>query len=409
MTIPLNAIRLSALCLLLATASVVSSFSIPHQRTFAGSTTTSNTALNLRIDFTAADDSTTAPSFSEQVHVYNNVFSSDVCDDLHDLALDHADRSTDGSSVFYRYHKEHLTPLERALDSALVAMGDTTSTVVEYWSRHEYINIDVHADMDEEELSESGRILCPEWGHVLYLDVNIQGDGAPTVVFDQMGGWHDGGKKDIVTVPAVAGRVLRFPGSAMHAVPQPVNRWLLTDIEEDAIREKERFELSQNQNGEEEEDDDEEEYDDDDDEEYDDDDDEEIIERSVILFNTWGNSGPRGVQLDPVGGKIPDGIDIDEGVTDYIASQRKLQFEDWKDDYGGVGFPTLHCQPREAWVEEEICSSSSTEEEDNSPRVSLMGQKIRRLHGKKNVRFTVQGNLQQALNQDTQPVFLPGK
>jgi hypothetical protein len=351
-----------------------------------------------------------------QVHVYDQVFTTDVCDEMHELAVEHADRSsTDGSSVFFRnvdkknkHLHEPLTPLERALDSCLVELGDTTSTVVEYWSRQEHINIDVHSDIDEEELEESGRIICPEWGHVLYLDVNVP-DGGPTIIFPQMlGGWKQkkGEGVDLVSVPAVVGRVLRFPGSAMHAVPQPVGRWLLTDAEESEIREREREEMNQ-QDGEDDDDDDDE-WGEDEEEEDDDagyDDDEPLVERSVILFNTWGHSGPRGVQVDPVGGVIPDGIDVDDGVSGYIASQRRQQFEDWKEDYGD-DFDSLHCQPKEDWVEQEIRSSTETA---SSPRVALMGQKVRRLHPKKNVRFEVQGDLKQALYESTQPVFLQGE
>jgi hypothetical protein len=162
------------------------------------------------------------------------------------------------------------------------------------------------------------------------------------------------------------------------------------------------------QDGEDDDDDDDDEWGEDDyeeDEEDDDDDDEPLVERSVILFNTWGRSGPRGVQVDPVGGVIPDGIDVDAGVSGYIASQRRQQFEDWKEDYGNE-FDSLRCQPKEDWIEQDIVSST---EAASSPRVALMGQKVRRLHPKKNVRFNVQGDLKRALYEGSQPVFLPGE
>lgn len=104
---------------------------------------------------------------------------------------------------------------------------DDPNEVVESWSRQEFLNMDTHSDIDERAFNEDGLLRFPEWGHVLYLNVDVN-MRAPTCVFSQFGGWAKEGDSDlvtttIVTVPAVQGRVLRFPGSAMHAVSRPCN------------------------------------------------------------------------------------------------------------------------------------------------------------------------------------------
>lgn len=43
--------------------------------------------------------------------------------------------------------------------------------MVEYWSRGQYINLDAHADIDENTLKEEGVLRCPKHGHVLYLQI----------------------------------------------------------------------------------------------------------------------------------------------------------------------------------------------------------------------------------------------
>eukprot|EP00984_Skeletonema_dohrnii_P013121 scaffold5408_cov129-Skeletonema_dohrnii-CCMP3373.AAC.4 len=112
-------------------------------------------------------------SFS--VSVYDNVIAPSTCQTLHTLTLQHTRRSHDGSSLFYRGPKVHsgqqqLTPIENALDSILRQLNDT-SPMVEYWSRSQYINLDAHADIDENTLKDEGVLRCPRHGHVLYLQI----------------------------------------------------------------------------------------------------------------------------------------------------------------------------------------------------------------------------------------------
>ena len=98
------------------------------------------------------------------VQVYDHAFSKSACEDLHELAQDHCERGgVDGSSIFYRHSKKQLllTPLERALDSFLTTIGDD-SEIVEYWSRQEYINLEVHSDLDEDEFEDLEQIQLTE-------------------------------------------------------------------------------------------------------------------------------------------------------------------------------------------------------------------------------------------------------
>ena len=97
--------------------------------------------------------------------------------------MEHYERTNDGSSIFVRppYNDRPLTPIERAIDSALIEMNDSTR-LVEYWSRDEYMNIDAHADIDEATLQDESVIRCPQVGHVLYLQIQ-NGLHCPTCVF----------------------------------------------------------------------------------------------------------------------------------------------------------------------------------------------------------------------------------
>jgi hypothetical protein len=93
----------------------------------------------------------------------------------------------------------------------------------------------------------------PTHGHVLYLQMGTQVKG-PTCIFENCSSGGDLVTRtdvSLVTVPAVEGRVLRFPGDALHAVPRPTDVWLLPFVQGSPD-----FNPSQ-------------------------------FERSVILFNTW--------------------------------------------------------------------------------------------------------------------------
>jgi hypothetical protein len=168
--------------------------------------------------------------------------------------------------------------IEQALDEILYEIGDDTK-YVEYWTRQEWRSIEAHADVDEFLAKqqdgvgvEASPFRYPDHGHVLYLQVgtNVRG---PTCVFpdrksggdllrptENVSNHHD---VPVVTVPAVPGRVLRFDGSYLHAVPRPADLWLLKFTRGAPVYSPE-----------------------------------EEWGRSVILFNTWGDKPPQDVPLD---------------------------------------------------------------------------------------------------------------
>ena len=334
-------------------------------------------------------------SYDDKVQVYDHVFSAPTqCELLHKLAVDHAERGLDGSSIFYRRKQQDvvLTPLEMALDSILEQLGDP-NPVVEYWSRQEYLNLDAHADVDEEELEDDGTLRYPAAGHVLYLGLGDDTLRGPTAVLPtQLGGWTDAASTTIplFIVPAVPGRVLRFPGSAMHAVPKPATRWLSSPIEQTALDDLE------------EEDEEEDEDDWDDDEDLDDENDDE---RSVILFNTWSDRGPRGVPVDSSAGlTLPDGISI-EGVDEqeFLKQEQRLRAQEWESLYG-KGMRDLLCAKQSAWNHVPILHQQSTTRPTHVVSIPLMGTQQRRLHSHKFVQLKAGApELQTSFKKEIQP------
>ena len=123
-------------------------------------------------------------------------------------------------------------------------LGDAEYGHVEYWARQEWKHIEAHADVDEKAAAAGGALRYPTTGHVLYLRVGSEVRG-PTCV------WSDRAlaRGALTTVPAVAGRVLRFDGAATHAVPRPHDLWFLPFVKSGGRG--------------------------------------DAFERSVVLFNTW--------------------------------------------------------------------------------------------------------------------------
>jgi hypothetical protein len=280
-------------------------------------------------------------------------------------------------------------------------MGDTTN-LVEYWSRDEYMNIDVHADIDEAMLQDEGVVRCPKVGHVLYLQIK-NGLHCPTCVFpSEQIGWglnesdDPDAEKEMVIVPAVQGRILRFPGNAMHAVPSPHDRWLLSREEEVTLRENEEKCKSV--------------YDDDDDDDdgwmddVEDDENDDEIERSVLLFNTWPDHqpGPRWVNGDIATGSLPDGIELgEEDAQEFLNSQ----FAEWEEEYGRDG-RNVRCNPLSKWksvdIEETGIEPVENEEQSDRITVSLMGNQKRRLYPKRYADLMVpRQKMEKALTQDS--------
>jgi hypothetical protein len=364
------------------------------------------------------------------VKVYDSAFSPLACEVIHALSVEHSLRANGDTSIFVRppfNNGRPLTPLEHAIDSALTALDDhsssSSSRTVEYWSRVEYMNIDAHVDIAEIELEDEGILRCPKVSHVLYLKVNKELRGScPTCVFPgKQVGWDvdldlknlhnndDDGKAaaesvvDLVTVPAVQGRILKFPGVAMHAVPCPSDRWLLTHTEEVVLRQEEELEEEEYNFAEFSEEEDEEEEEDDDD----DDDDEEEIERSVLLFNTWPDETPppRGAKEDYYATTTTDDDGIDSDNNCAVDAQMVTE---WEEDYG-VNAEWIRCNAFSEWREVTTLSQEegSANERLKPPpqplRVSLMGDEDRRVHPTKTaIMYVSEQKLRDALEQETE-------
>jgi hypothetical protein len=184
----------------------------------------------------------------ENLQVFDNVLNQLSRQVLHRVASDGGLSHKLLSRV-----SQPKSPLEHALVSILDELNDA-SPYVEYWCRQEWRHIEAHADVDEF-LAKSGEsnFRYPTHGHVLYLQMGTQVKG-PTCIFEKCSSGGDLVTRtdvSLVTVPAVEGRLLRFPGDALHAVPRPTDVWLLPFVQGSPD-----FNPSQ-------------------------------FERSVILFNTW--------------------------------------------------------------------------------------------------------------------------
>ena len=399
-------------------------------------------------------DSTSSPS----VEVWDGVFSVDVCEDLHELAIDHSERTTgeddedeeddddslQGSSIFYhrgpnRSTNDQLTPIEQAIDSFLTAYYNQKENddpnreiVVEYWCRQEHLNLEAHADVDEVTFERSSdkndppTVRYPTIGHVLYLTKPTLGVG-PTCVFPPTA--ESSSIKDeidtVVTIPAMPGRVLRFPGNALHGVPKPADVWFSNSEEIEDNDDEDTL----------------------DEEWWEDDDDDE--ERSVILFNTWerygddttnsGPVGPVGVPVDPMfhvktdidvvdmmmsSVDMDDGVQVDEefvqGMVSYAKQLRDQKLNDWKEDFCTEGdsgkmeegepliYSKVHCQPIESWKSVPIQDTSANSPGDKgSIRVPLMGDEKRRRYPKNTVRWTVSSCFEEGVKEVEQPCQFP--
>lgn len=233
----------------------------------------------------------------EVVTVWDNVVPSNILSELHKEAsksgLGHKAFTRQGMSTSdnkSNYHHDKNRPLiEVILDKILTELGDNSNSsnstqFVEYWTRQEWRHIEAHADVDEhlareqdndpslDKSDELPLFRYPTNGHVLYLQVGSEVKG-PTCLFPNKSSGGDllkGGKDediDLVIVPSVEGRLLRFDGRLLHAVPRPADLWFLPFVQGAPTFTPE-----------------------------------ELWGRSVILFNTWDDEPPHQVPLDEVQG-----------------------------------------------------------------------------------------------------------
>ena len=197
-------------------------------------------------------------SLTAPVRVWDNVFAPA---DLSILSKSGNNRKHSFTTIFDRHASpDGRTVLERALASVLDEMGDDAQ-YVEYWWRGEWKSIEAHRDVDETLCISKLHVAdgkcggvqrCPDHGHVLYIDVadDVRGptclweeaafDGAPaTPPKSEVAGpegedLRAGSPRELTAlhvVPSVGGRLLRFPGALLHAVPRPACEWLpLEDV-----------------------------------------------------------------------------------------------------------------------------------------------------------------------------------
>mmetsp|Transcript_8685 Transcript_8685/g.17428 ORF Transcript_8685/g.17428 Transcript_8685/m.17428 type:complete len:307 (-) Transcript_8685:6-926(-) len=158
--------------------------------------------------------------------VFDRVCPSPACKDL--FASSNCDLSGVQSHRLYDRGSGPKSDLEATMEEILNALEDE-APFVEYWSRAAWQNLDAHRDVDEAHaktlppVPEWGEAMCskddfrfPVNGHVLYLDVEGEEVGlgkGGTCVFGE--GWSD-----VTVVTPREGRLLRFPGDAMHSVPR---------------------------------------------------------------------------------------------------------------------------------------------------------------------------------------------
>jgi hypothetical protein len=418
---------------------------IPSKSILSTRTTSKLTPTNTLTTLTAVTDpSVVAYEESNPIQIFDNVFSKEACQTvLHELAKDHSERRV--SSIFRRSvssitSSQLETPLEKILDHLLTTLlqdptiqtttsldtSDQDDMYVEYWSRQDHLNLDTHCDIDERSLDyEEDTLKFPSFSHILYLKVTVP--KGPTCIWeDETEQWssHDSIHPSdsstittetsthvpLITIPAVEGRLVRFPGNLFHAVPKPYDRWILSP-ENGKLWEQSDSNLKLYDD-----DDDGDDYDDyDDDCNFNDDEDEEVNEennnaeiRSVLLFNTWRiQDGPPIDVLPDREIYIPDGITLDDDSDDGVNNIPTSLYGagEWTNSpFGSKSYDDLlRCNPKSEWLKCPIQYDvfvppiSSTMETIHVP---LLGSPNR--HGYPNPQITLFGNtstLRKALEQ----------
>lgn len=295
------------------------------------------------------------------VHVWDNVLSHQSSQALHRYVQETAGKGL-AHHIFYRGHRRdtsrRLTVLERVLDRILSEAGDASSAV-EYWTRREWRHIEAHADVDEHGAKMGEEPRWPRHGHVLYLQVGSEVRG-PTCIFGPgVASGRDltdlGNETVVVTVPAVEGRVLRFSGDALHAVPRPADLWFLPFVQGAS-----KFVP------------------------------EEHFGRSVVLFNTW-----------------PDTEDVTEG-----GGTPPQEVHEHAGDVEGK-YKVLVCNDKSAWTEVDIAGQDRQEAEESctggeAAKIWLLGDLRRRSVQQRTLKIFVEdaegASLRETLLEETRKV-----
>lgn len=228
--------------------------------------------------------------------VYDDVLDSDTASWLHGecVKAEREQTATDVGFAFPLDQPSRYSFIEQILNQILLELypsGDRRF-YVEYWMRSYWMLVRAHQDMDEayaEHMKKNGKagygdkLRHPETGHVLYLKVGSQVRG-PTVVFNETrGGDFSEDPSEMVVVPAVEGRLTRFKGNMLHAVPRPAQ--IFWTLRQDSDSQAPDF------------------------------------QRSVLLFNLW-----------PMEKEKPQGIVIsDPDENDFEMTHTCQSKEQWKE------------------------------------------------------------------------------
>lgn len=308
-----------------------------------------------------------ASSSKPQVTVWDNVIPQNVLSKLHE----EASKTGLGHKAFTRpiSHFEDTTrPLiELVLDKILSEIEvdsqqqstKNSTQFVEYWTRQEWRHIEAHADVDENLAKEQDKDLAlssiseipfrfPTNGHVLYLKVGSEVKG-PTCLFpdkssggDLLDPKNDEEGIDLVIVPAVEGRLLRFDGKFLHAVPRPADLWFLSFVKGAPQYTPE-----------------------------------ETWGRSVILFNTWYDDPPKQVPLDE---KIMlDNVDIKIAEINNIS--------DWEEVFSYDATVTN---------QEEVCHEHNPNS-SKPAKIWLLGNERRRNYEMRTIKLNASENTRDLL------------
>ena len=160
------------------------------------------------------------------LHVYDGVLAASTSRYLH-TALSLGELGDEHHTVLDRRAGPPKTALEHCLNSVLKQLRDE-SPFVEYWWRDSWEHVEAHEDVDEFRFEQTGERRYPTNAHVLYLTTGSAVRG-PTCVWARAEEQTGHSRRDfgaLAVCPASRGRLLRFDGELMHAVPRPTLRWL---------------------------------------------------------------------------------------------------------------------------------------------------------------------------------------
>lgn len=303
------------------------------------------------------------------IMVYDGVIDKSTCDVLDS----HLKVGGLGHCVFFR----ELPPknVVESLINSLLASANDMAPIVEYWWRDEWLNLEFHRDLDERLAAQNGPVRYPDNAHVLYLSVGKEVFGPTILLRDSVEINKEEYFDELSIVPAVAGRLLRFPGTMMHAVPRPPLAYL------DPAEGGTNVELWTRRRP------------------VDEHDTEcTVFRRSVLLFNTW---------TDAPSTQISETTST--STSDVTVGSQNIQ---------AVNEKSCQCIPREEWVDSSASSShhsitgssSSSAEHEEEPyirlKVGLLGDLRRRGRTERYMSVYAPQSVKHALVQHT-PISFP--